>query len=280
MGRGEPDGRGDAALQVRRAAGERDRAALAGPVGARGHLPRPEPRGRAAQVLPGRLLPLSQRHRAARRSPAGLHRHRRVRAVPAHDRASRAAPLRLRHLRAARRAVRHRHRPAPGRDRAAERGRHAPPAAAPRSGTRPSPRDHDQRPVLLPLDAVDLPADLQQLVRPGRRAWTGLSAAEQRDIVDDHRLAYQAEQIVNWCPGLGTVLADEEVTDEGRSAVGNYPVYRRPLRQWLLRITAFAERLLADLDGVDWPENVKRLQRNWIGPSGGPYRLRDWLFSR
>ena len=70
------------------------------------------------------------------------------------------------------------------------------------------------------------------------------------------------------------------MTDEGRSAVGNYPVYRRPLRQWLLRITAFAERLLADLDGVDWPENVKRLQRNWIGPSGGPYRLRDWLFSR
>jgi leucyl-tRNA synthetase len=115
---------------------------------------------------------------------------------------------------------------------------------------------------------------------PGGRAWAGLSAAEQRDIVDDHRLAYQAEQIVNWCPGLGTVLADEEVTDEGRSAVGNYPVYRRPLRQWLLRITAFAERLLADLDGVDWPENVKRLQRNWIGPSGGPYRLRDWLFSR
>ena len=115
---------------------------------------------------------------------------------------------------------------------------------------------------------------------PGGRAWAGLSAAEQRDIVDRHRLAYQAEQVVNWCPGLGTVLADEEVTDEGRSAVGNYPVYRRPLRQWLLRITAFAERLLADLDGVDWPENVKRLQRNWIGPSGGPYRLRDWLFSR
>jgi leucyl-tRNA synthetase len=115
---------------------------------------------------------------------------------------------------------------------------------------------------------------------PGGRAWAGLSAVERRDIVDDHRLAYQAEQVVNWCPGLGTVLADEEVTDDGRSAVGNYPVHRRPLRQWLLRITAFAERLLADLDGVDWPENVKRLQRNWIGPSGGPYRLRDWLFSR
>ena len=115
---------------------------------------------------------------------------------------------------------------------------------------------------------------------PGGRAWAALSAAEQRDVVDGHRLAYQAEEVVNWCPGLGTVLADEEVTDEDRSAVGNYPVHRRPLRQWLLRITAFAERLLADLDGVDWPENVKRLQRNWIGPSGGPYRLRDWLFSR
>ncbi|HLK78379.1 MAG TPA: class I tRNA ligase family protein [Streptosporangiaceae bacterium] len=114
----------------------------------------------------------------------------------------------------------------------------------------------------------------------GARAWTGLSAAEQRDVVDGYRLAYRAEQIVNWCPGLGTVLADEEVTDEGRSAVGNYPVYRRPLRQWLLRITAYAERLVAGLDDLDWPENIKRLQRNWIGPSGGPYRLRDWLFSR
>jgi hypothetical protein len=76
------------------------------------------------------------------------------------------------------------------------------------------------------------------------------------------------------------VLADEEVTAEGRSAVGNYPVYRRPLRQWMLRITAYAERLLADLDEVDWPKSVKRLQRNWIGPSGGPYHLKDWLFSR
>jgi leucyl-tRNA synthetase len=115
---------------------------------------------------------------------------------------------------------------------------------------------------------------------PGGRAWAGLSAAEQRDIVDGHRLAYLAEVQVNWCPGLGTVLADEEVTDEGRSAVGNYPVYRRPLRQWLLRITAYAERLLAGLDDLDWPENIKRLQRNWIGPSGGPYHMKDWLFSR
>jgi leucyl-tRNA synthetase len=115
---------------------------------------------------------------------------------------------------------------------------------------------------------------------PDGRPWASLSAAEQRDVIDGHRLAYLAEEVVNWCPGLGTVLADEEVTDEGRSAVGNYPVYRRPLRQWMLRITAYAERLLADLDGLDWPENVKRLQRNWIGPAGGPYHLRDWLFSR
>jgi leucyl-tRNA synthetase len=115
---------------------------------------------------------------------------------------------------------------------------------------------------------------------PDGRPWPGLTAAERADIVDGHRLAYLSEQVVNWCPGLGTVLADEEVTAEGRSAVGNYPVHRRPLRQWMLRITAFAERLLADLDGVDWPEHVKRLQRNWIGPSGGPYHLKDWLFSR
>jgi leucyl-tRNA synthetase len=115
---------------------------------------------------------------------------------------------------------------------------------------------------------------------PDGRAWPGLTPAEQADAVNAHRLAYLSEQVVNWCPGLGTVLADEEVTAERRSAVGNYPVHRRPLRQWMLRITAFAERLLADLDEVDWPEHVKRLQRNWIGPSGGPYHLKDWLFSR
>jgi leucyl-tRNA synthetase len=132
----------------------------------------------------------------------------------------------------------------------------------------------------------ELIAEFASGVRPvpgpvrGGRAWAGLSAAEQRDVIDGHRLAYLAQEVVNWCPGLGTVLADEEVTDEGRSAVGNYPVYRRPLRQWMLRITAYAERLLAGLEDVDWPERIKRLQRHWIGPSGGPYRLRDWLFSR
>ena len=115
---------------------------------------------------------------------------------------------------------------------------------------------------------------------PGARPWADLPAPEQRDVVDAHRLAYLAEEVVNWCPGLGTVLADEEVTAEGRSAVGNYPVHRRPLRQWMLRITSYAERLLADLDALDWPDRIKRLQRNWIGPRGGPYHMRDWLFSR
>jgi len=141
-------------------------------------------------------------------------------------------------------------------------------------------------PAAGPLGRARPVADLVAEFAAGRRAtpdgrpWQALSAAEQRDAVDGRRLAYLSEQVVNWCPGLGTVLADEEVTDEGRSAVGNYPVHRRPLRQWMLRITAFAERLLAGLDEVDWPEHVKRLQRNWIGPSGGPYHLKDWLFSR
>jgi leucyl-tRNA synthetase len=81
-------------------------------------------------------------------------------------------------------------------------------------------------------------------------------------------LAYQAEVPVNWCPALGTVLANEEVID-GRSEVGGHPVVRRPMTQWLLRITAYAERLEQDLDGLDWPEHIKALQRNWIGRSTG-----------
>ena len=85
---------------------------------------------------------------------------------------------------------------------------------------------------------------------------------------DSVRLAYVAEMPVNWCPELGTVLANEEVVD-GRSEVGGFPVERRPLRQWMLRITAFAERLLEGLDALDWPEGVKLLQRNWIGRSEG-----------
>ena len=81
-------------------------------------------------------------------------------------------------------------------------------------------------------------------------------------------LAYVAEVPVNWCPALGTVLANEEVID-GRSERGNHPVERRPMRQWMLKITAYAERLLKDLDGLDWPEGIKEMQRNWIGRSEG-----------
>ncbi len=85
---------------------------------------------------------------------------------------------------------------------------------------------------------------------------------------DSVRLAYVAEVPVNWCPELGTVLANEEVVD-GKSEVGGFPVERRPMRQWMLRITSFADRLISELDLVDWPEGIKLLQRNWIGRSEG-----------
>lgn len=89
-----------------------------------------------------------------------------------------------------------------------------------------------------------------------------------RRYQDRHRLAYQHEAPVNWCPALGTVLANEEVID-GKSERGGHPVVRLPLRQWMLRITAYADRLAAELDECDWPESVKALQRNWIGRSTG-----------
>ena len=85
---------------------------------------------------------------------------------------------------------------------------------------------------------------------------------------DEFRLAYQADALVNWCPALGTVLANEEVID-GLSERGGHPVQRIPLKQWTLRITAYADRLEKDLDSVDWPEGVKKLQRDWIGRSTG-----------
>ena len=81
-------------------------------------------------------------------------------------------------------------------------------------------------------------------------------------------LAYEAEVAVNWCPALGTVLANEEVID-GKSERGGHPVYRKPMKQWMLKITAYAERLLEDLDLLDWPESLKEMQRNWIGKSEG-----------
>ncbi|GAB3704087.1 leucine--tRNA ligase [Amycolatopsis oliviviridis] len=104
---------------------------------------------------------------------------------------------------------------------------------------------------------------------PDGRNWCELTRAEQLEIIDSHRLVYISEAPVNWCPGLGTVLSNEEVTADGRSERGNFPVFRRNLRQWMMRITSYADRLVDDLDLLDWPEKVKSMQRNWIGRSHG-----------
>ncbi|MEV4467684.1 leucine--tRNA ligase [Micromonospora echinofusca] len=106
---------------------------------------------------------------------------------------------------------------------------------------------------------------------PDGRPWAELSVAERRAVVDDHRLAYVSQAPVNWCPGLGTVLANEEVTADGRSERGNFPVFKRNLKQWMMRITAYGDRLLDDLDTLDWPEPIKLMQRNWIGRSTGAH---------
>jgi leucyl-tRNA synthetase len=108
-----------------------------------------------------------------------------------------------------------------------------------------------------PIGELPIPADVRS---------QGEAAVSKYQ--DGHRLAYQAEVPVNWCAALGTVLANEEVID-GRSERGGHPVERRPLRQWLMRITAYAERLLDDLGPLDWSESIKQMQRNWIGKSEG-----------
>ncbi|MBP6334581.1 MAG: leucine--tRNA ligase, partial [Bacteroidia bacterium] len=98
--------------------------------------------------------------------------------------------------------------------------------------------------------------------------WKNFSEEEQSGILLNYRLAYISEATVNWCPALGTVLANEEVK-EGLSERGGYPVERKSMKQWSLRITAYAERLLNDLEGIDWTESIKEQQRNWIGKSEG-----------
>ncbi|MFD1505328.1 leucine--tRNA ligase [Georgenia yuyongxinii] len=120
---------------------------------------------------------------------------------------------------------------------------------------------------------AELEAELAAGTRetPDGRPWAELDTSERRRVIDDHRLAYISEAPVNWCPGLGTVLANEEVTAEGRSERGNFPVFKRNLRQWMLRITAYADRLVDDLDTIDWPEKVRSMQRNWIGRSTGAH---------
>jgi leucyl-tRNA synthetase len=116
------------------------------------------------------------------------------------------------------------------------------------------------------------PETLELQVEPSPEAlpiWKDASESDRRCLLDGQRLAYIAESPVNWCPALGTVLANEEVTIEGRSERGNHPVFKRLLKQWMLRITIYAERLLNDLGLVEWPEAIKVMQRNWIGRSEG-----------
>ncbi|MCL5945294.1 MAG: leucine--tRNA ligase [Planctomycetes bacterium] len=120
---------------------------------------------------------------------------------------------------------------------------------------------------------TELVAEFESGIRPlpesaGEKSWIQLDASQQRRVLEQYRLAYQIEAPVNWCPALGTVLANEEVID-GKSEVGGFPVERRPMRQWMLRITDYAQRLLDGLDSLEWPESLKMMQRNWIGRSEG-----------
>ncbi len=119
-----------------------------------------------------------------------------------------------------------------------------------------------------PIETLVYPKELQ-LPSAGQAPPPGSDLERQRRAFrDSHRLAYVSEAPVWWCEALGTVLANEEVV-EGKSEVGGFPVVRKPMRQWMLRITAYAERLLQDLETIDWSESLKEMQRNWIGRSQG-----------
>ncbi|MCF2706345.1 leucine--tRNA ligase [Arcanobacterium haemolyticum] len=136
-------------------------------------------------------------------------------------------------------------------------------------------RDGRGKGAARPISELRSKLESGEVAVPGGREWSSLSAKERAEVVDSFRLAYVSEAPVNWCPGLGTVLANEEVTSEGRSERGNYPVFKRNLRQWMMRITAYADRLSEDLDTIDWPEKVRLMQRNWIGRSEGASVLFD-----
>ena len=259
--------------------------------------PTPDAPVAAGQALPAGHVPLPVRHGPARRAPAGLHRHRRAGPLHADDRPQRAAHHRLRRVRAARRAVRraHRHPPAhhhrgrtssaTGRSCAgwvspttsAARGHHrsasssAGPSGSSLSCSTPGTTRRGGR--ARPIAELVAEFDAGDAADPGRPA---VVRADPRRAAPAcwtrYRLAYIDEAPVNWCPGLGTVLSNEEVTADGRSEIGNFPVFRRNLRQWMMRITAYADRLIDDLDRLDWPESVKSMQRNWIGRSDGRQR--------
>src|SRR5699024_7020172 len=99
--------------------------------------------------------------------------------------------------------------------------------------------------------------------------YNALGDVEKQKAVDDYRLVYRSNSTVNWCRGLGTVLANEEVTADGRSERGNFPIFRKNLSRWKMRITAYSDRLIDELELLDWTEKVKSMQRNWIGRSRG-----------
>ncbi len=120
-----------------------------------------------------------------------------------------------------------------------------------------------------PIAELEAQYATAQRPTPDGRAWAELSAVERAALLDARRLAYITEAPVNWAPGLGTVLANEEVTADGRSERGDFPVFPATMRQWMMRITAYADRLVDGLDGVDWPEKVRAMQRHWIGRSRG-----------
>ena len=236
----------------------------------------------------------------ARRPPARLHRHRRVRPLPAHERAStsctrwattrsgcppsstrcrpastRGSPPRqnIATMRRQLRALGLGHDPRRGvadhRRRRTTAGRSGSSCRSSTPGTTTTPIGPG--PIAELVDEFESArASPSATPIPTAIPWDDLDDADAaRASIDSYRLAYLDEAPVNWCPALGTVLANEEVTADGRSERGNFPVYKRPLKQWMLRITAYADRLLADLDLVDWPESIKLMQRNWIGRSIG-----------
>ena len=127
----------------------------------------------------------------------------------------------------------------------------------------------EQQQKARPIDELYPLLESGELATKDGREYASLSEEEKAKAVDEFRLVYLSDSTVNWCPGLGTVLANEEVTADGRSERGNFPVFRKNLKQWMMRITAYSDRLLDDLELLDWPEKVKSMQRNWIGRSRG-----------
>ena len=119
------------------------------------------------------------------------------------------------------------------------------------------------RPIIELIELIE--SDEQEFNIPD---WANYSHKQKADFIDGYRLAYLGTQIVNWCPKLGTVLANEEVID-GKSERGEHPVIRMPLKQWMFRITAYADRLIEDLDELNWPDSTIRMQKEWIGKSEG-----------